>query len=89
MATEARTRIESGGDLVALGESLGFYEVMSEAPVTAAELVERSGAPPGFVRDWVAGFVGDWLAEQAREGYVVYDASAGRYANSCSLPPAA
>lgn len=63
---------------VAIGERLGFYEVMSEAPVTEAELAKRSGAPTGLVAHW--------LFEQAREGYLVRDKTTGRYANWCSLP---
>jgi len=66
---------------MALGESLGFYEAMTETPVTAAELAERTGAPTRFVRDW--------LADRAMEGYVTHEATTGRYANWCSLPRAA
>ena len=78
MTTEVRTRVEPSTDLVALGDSLGFYEAMSEAPVTAAALAERTGTPTRFVRDW--------LADQAGEGYLTYDAPTDRYANWCSWP---
>ncbi len=78
MTTEVRTLNEPSTALVALGERLGFYEVMSETPVTAAALAERTGTPTRFVRDW--------LADQAGEGYLTYDAPTDRYANWCSLP---
>ncbi len=78
MTIEARTRVESITDVVALGERLEFYEAMSETPVTAAVLAERTGTPTRFVRDW--------LADQAGEGYLTYDSPTDRYANWCSLP---
>ncbi len=78
MTVELRTRVD---DLVATGERLGFYEVMSQAPLTAAELAQRVGADVWFVRGW--------LAEQLQEGYVTFDATTGRYANYCTLQRAA
>ena len=77
MTTEART----DADRAAIGERLRFYEVMSEARVTEAELAERTGAPIRLVRHW--------LAHQARDGYVTREVATGRYANWCSLPVAA
>lgn len=81
MTSEARTGAKAGADLVAIGERLGFYEAMSQVPVTAAELAERTGTPIRFVRDW--------LTEQTRESYLIHEAASGRYANWCSLPRAA
>lgn len=81
MTYEVRTQTKANVDLVALGERLGFYEALSEASVTAAQLAERTGVPTRFVRDW--------LADQAREGYLTHEAATGRYANWCSLPQAA
>ncbi len=78
MTTAVRTQVESRSDPVAIGESLGFYEALSDAAVSAAELAERTGAPTRFVHDW--------LTDQAREGYVTHEAATGRYANWCSLP---
>ncbi len=81
MTTAVRTKVEFRSHPVAIGERLGLYEVMSETPVTAAVLAERTGTPTRFVRDW--------LADQAGEGYLTYDAPTDRYANWCSLPRAA
>jgi hypothetical protein len=77
MTTEAKT----DADRIAIGERLGFYEVMSETPVTEAELAERTGAPTSLVVHW--------LAHQLTEGYVAREVATGRYANWCSLPLAA
>jgi hypothetical protein len=68
-------------DLIASGERLGFYDVMSEQAVTADELAERTGAS---IR-----LASDWLADRVREGYVNHNAETGRYANWVSLNLAA
>jgi hypothetical protein len=81
MTTAVRTHVEPNAERVAIGERLGFYEVMSEAPVTETELARRTGA--------AIGFVAHWLADQARRGYLVRDTNTGRYANWCGLPLAA
>ena len=81
MTTAVMTQVQTSTDQVAIGERLGFYETMSQRPLTAAELAERTGAPTRFVRGW--------LADQAGEGYLTHDATSGRYANWCSLPQAA
>ncbi len=81
MTTAAGTPNRVTTERVAIGERLGFYEVISEAPVTELELAKRTGAS--------ASFVAHWLADQAREGYLVRDKTTGRYANRCSLPVAA
>ena len=81
MTTAVRTHVEPNTERVAIGERLGFYEVMSKAPVSEVELATRSGAATILVAHW--------LADQAREGYLVRDKNTGRYANWCSLPLAA
>ena len=81
MTTAVRTHFEPNTERVAIGERLGFYEVMSEAPVSEVELAKRIGGATGFVAHW--------LADQAREGYLVRDKNTGRYANWCSMPLAA
>jgi hypothetical protein len=81
MTTTVTTPERVGSALVAIGERLGFYKIMSETPVTGAELAARTGAPGRLVRDW--------LAVQVRQGYLTCEASTGRYANSCSLPASA
>jgi len=78
MTIAVRTKVESRSHPVAIGERLGFYEAISETPVTASVLAERTGTPTRFVRDW--------LADQAGEGYLTYDVPTDRYANWCSLP---
>jgi hypothetical protein len=81
MTTAVRTTARVTTERVAIGERLGFYEVLSEVPANEAELAKRSGAATGLVAHW--------LADQAREGYLVRDTHTGRYANWCSLPQAA
>lgn len=81
MTTAVRTHVEPNTERVAIGERLGFYEVMSEAPVTETDLAKRTGA--------AIGFIAHWLADQVSEGYLVRDKTTGRYANWCSLPRAA
>jgi hypothetical protein len=81
MTTAVRTQLAPSTERVAIGERLGFYEVMSEAPVTEAELAKRTGAPIRLVVHW--------LAHQVTERYVTREVTTGRYANWCSLPRAA
>jgi hypothetical protein len=81
MTTAAETRNGARAEPVAIGKRLRFYEVMSETPVTEAELAERTGAPTRLVIHW--------LAHQLAKGYVTREVATGRYANWCSLPRAA
>ena len=61
---------------VVLGDKLGLYKAMADsAPVTSAELAERTGTEERYVREW--------LAAQAAGGYVTYDAAS----ESFTLPP--
>ena len=56
--------------LVTLGEKLGLYKKLAEAPATSAELAERTGTNERYVREW--------LNNQAAGGYVEYDAEQER-----------
>ncbi|HEX6994177.1 MAG TPA: class I SAM-dependent methyltransferase [Gammaproteobacteria bacterium] len=57
--------------LVLIGDELGFYRELAAAPLTAAELAERTGTHERYVREW--------LGNQAAGGYVEYDPAADRY----------
>jgi len=57
--------------LVVLGDKLGLYKALSEAPATSTELADRSGTNERYVREW--------LNNQAAGGYVQYNASTERY----------
>lgn len=62
--------------LLVLGDRLGLYKAMAASgPVTAAELAKRT--------ETAERYVGEWLNAQAASGYVVYEATSGRY----TLPP--
>jgi SAM-dependent methyltransferase len=57
--------------LVVMGDKLGYYRLLAEAPLTAAELAERSGTGTPYAREW--------LNAQAAGGYISYDPDTGRY----------
>jgi len=59
--------------LVVIGENLGLYKAMAQAgaPLTSAELAQRTGTHERYVREW--------LCAQAAGGYVEYDADTERY----------
>jgi 2-polyprenyl-3-methyl-5-hydroxy-6-metoxy-1,4-benzoquinol methylase len=62
--------------LVLIGDKLGLYRAMADsAPVSSAELAERTGTRERYVREW--------LCQQAASGYVEYDPAAGTF----RLPP--
>jgi 2-polyprenyl-3-methyl-5-hydroxy-6-metoxy-1,4-benzoquinol methylase len=62
--------------LVVLGDKLGLYKAMADgAPVTPAELAERTECNERYIREW--------LCQQAASGYLDYDAGAGTF----RLPP--
>jgi SAM-dependent methyltransferase len=62
--------------LVVLGDKLGLYKAMADgAPVTPAELAQRTDCHERYVREW--------LCQQAASGYVEYDAADATF----SLPP--
>lgn len=60
--------------LVVIGDKLGLYKALADAPATPAELAARTGTTERYLREW--------LNAQAAAGYVTYEN--GRYA----LPPA-
>ena len=61
--------------LVVMGDKLGYYRLLAEGPLTAAQLAERSGTGSHYAREW--------LNAQAAGGYVSYDPTTGQY----TLPP--
>jgi 2-polyprenyl-3-methyl-5-hydroxy-6-metoxy-1,4-benzoquinol methylase len=59
-----------------LGDRLGLFTTLAAAgPVTTAELAERTGFSPIYLRDWLGGM--------AAAGYLEHDAATGRFV----LPP--
>lgn len=58
--------------LVLLGEQLGLFRALAGAPLTTAELAERTGTAERYVREWAR--------TQAAAGYVAYDPATDRYA---------
>ncbi|MDX6660756.1 MAG: hypothetical protein QOJ55_1578, partial [Solirubrobacteraceae bacterium] len=64
------------GGLSYIGDRLGIFKALADgAPVTPAELAERTGLNERYLREW--------LGSMATAEYVEYDAAAGRY----RLPP--
>ena len=59
---------------VVLGEQLGLYKALAEAPMTSAELAEKTNTSERYVREWVAA--------QAASGYAMYDPATARYSLS-------
>lgn len=58
--------------LVLIGDELGLYKALAEAPATPGELARRTGTNERYIREW--------LGNQAAGGYVDYDAHSGQYA---------
>lgn len=58
--------------LMLVGDRLGLYKALADAPATPQELADRTGTHARYVREW--------LGNQAAGGYVQYDAASGRYA---------
>ena len=66
--------------LVYLGDRLGLWQALaSHGSATAAELAERAGITPRYVQEW--------LAAQAANGYLTYDAATESF--TCSTEAAA
>lgn len=61
--------------LCVLGDRLGLFRALAEAPATSAELAQRSGVAERYAREWLAGL--------AAAGYFDHDPTTGRF----SLPP--
>ncbi len=57
--------------LVIVGDRLGLYKALAQAPAAPAELARRTGTSERYVREW--------LNNQAAGGYVQYDPSSGMY----------
>ena len=58
--------------LTLAGEKLGLYKALADAgPITAAELATRTSTNERYIREW--------LAAQAANGYVEYDAKTDRF----------
>jgi len=51
--------------LVLLGDKLGLYRALAEAPATTDELADRTGTTERYVREW--------CSAQAGSGYIEYD----------------
>lgn len=60
-----------GAALVVIGDKLGLFKAMKDAPITSAELAKKTGTDERYVREW--------LAAEAAGGYVSYDAATGRF----------
>jgi SAM-dependent methyltransferase len=67
--TDLGATIAAGG--VVIGDKLGLYKALAQAPATAAELADRTGTKERYVTEWVRG--------QAAGGYVNYDADTDTY----------
>jgi SAM-dependent methyltransferase len=61
--------------LAVMGDKLGYYKLLADRPLTAAQLAERSGTGEHYAREWANA--------QAAGGWVTYDPSSGEY----TLPP--
>jgi SAM-dependent methyltransferase len=60
-----------GAALVVVGDELGYYRALAEAPRTAGELAEATGTEPHYAREW--------LYAQAAGGIVDHDPRTGRF----------
>jgi SAM-dependent methyltransferase len=57
--------------IVRIGEALGLYAALADAPATSDSLAERTGCAERYLREW--------LAAQAASGYIDYDAATGLF----------
>jgi SAM-dependent methyltransferase len=57
--------------LAVIGDRLGLYRALVDAPLTSAELADQTGTAERYVREW--------LACQAAGGYVNYQPETGRF----------
>ena len=57
--------------LMLVGDRLGLYRALADAPATPAELAQRTHTHERYIREW--------LGNQAAGGYVSFDAANGRY----------
>jgi SAM-dependent methyltransferase len=56
---------------VVIGQRLGLYEALAEAPATPEQLAERTGCHPRYLTEW--------LRVQAAGGYAEYDPETGAF----------
>src|ERR1700694_2969311 len=61
----------SRAGMVVIGEPLGLYKALAEAPATSTELAKKTGTDERYVREW--------LSSQAAGGYVMYDAKTKQF----------
>ena len=60
--------------MVVIGERLGLYKALAEAPLDSAELAARTQTDERYVREW--------LASQAAGGYITYDEKTDKFSLS-------
>jgi SAM-dependent methyltransferase len=60
--------------LILIGDELGLYRALAPAPLSAAQLANKTGTNERYVAEW--------LAANAASGYVEYEATTGRYSMS-------
>ena len=60
--------------MVVIGEKLGLYKALAEAPASSAELAARTDTDERYVREW--------LASQAAGGYIMYDPATRQFSMS-------
>jgi SAM-dependent methyltransferase len=57
--------------MVVIGERLGLYKALADAPMTSAELAAKTQTDARYVREW--------LSSQAAGGYVTYDEKTDKF----------
>lgn len=62
-----------------LGDRLGLYQALTDAPATSAELAERAGVAERYAREW--------LEQQAVAGLLAVDQGADAATRRFSIPP--
>lgn len=60
--------------MVVLGDRLGLYKALAEAPMTSAELAKATSTDVRYVQEW--------LSSQAAGGYVCFDSATGLFSLS-------
>ena len=59
---------------VVVGDKLGLYKALAQAPATATELARRTECDARYLREW--------LSSQAASGYVQYEAATDTFSMS-------
>jgi SAM-dependent methyltransferase len=60
--------------MVVIGEKLGLYKALADAPLTAAQLAAKTKTDERYVREW--------LSSQAAGGYINYEEESGKFSLS-------